>query len=287
VFSTVTLRDGRTLEYADLGDPGGTPVLFFHGTPATGGQAVVIADAARAHGIRLVAPSRPGYGASTLSPPGLADSAADTIELADQLGLGRVALMGCSGGGPFALAVAAAAPDRVLAVWVHAGPGRYAEVQPDVLGDEDRRALDLAANGDVGGAMEVMNRLGDADLGGLRDLPPEEFAEALRKTAPPGENWFDQHPELRRAFESDFQRSIATSDGFSRDNLSWLRDWDIDLALVTTPVRLVYGDSDRMAELAHGEWLHSRLPDSELHVVPGGHGHVVFGAAADSFATLA
>ena len=41
----------------------------------------------------------------------------------------------------------------------------------------------------------------------------------------------------------------------SRDNLSWLRDWDVDLAAVLTPVRLVYGDNDRMAELGHAEWL--------------------------------
>ncbi len=42
---TVTLRDGRTLEYADLGDPAGRPVLFFHGTPGTAGAAAVFADA--------------------------------------------------------------------------------------------------------------------------------------------------------------------------------------------------------------------------------------------------
>ena len=79
MFTTVALRDGRTLEYADLGDPAGTPVLYFHGTPGTAGQAVVVADAARANGVRLIAPSRPGYGASTTSPPGLTPVAADTL----------------------------------------------------------------------------------------------------------------------------------------------------------------------------------------------------------------
>jgi pimeloyl-ACP methyl ester carboxylesterase len=287
VFTTVTLSDRRTLEYADLGDPSGTPVLFFHGTPATGGQAAVIADAAGRHGVRLLAPTRPGYGASTNSPPGLAPTAADTLELADQVGLTRFGVLGASGGGPFALAVAAAAPDRVGPVAVTGGPGVYADVKPEVLEDDDRRALALLAEGDVEEAVRIMTELGDAFLSGMRGLSAEEFSAALRKQAPPGgKDWFDEHPDLRASFEGDFQRAITTSDGFARDNLSWLGPWDFDLSAVTAPVQLVYGESDMMAEPIHGEWLHARLPSSDLRVIPGGHGHVTFGTADDVFAAI-
>jgi pimeloyl-ACP methyl ester carboxylesterase len=48
----------------------------------------------------------------------------------------------------------------------------------------------------------------------------------------------------------------------------------------------VHGADDRMVPAAHGQWLHERLPDSEVHVVPGGHGHATFGAAVDTFAVL-
>jgi pimeloyl-ACP methyl ester carboxylesterase len=104
---------------------------------------------------------------------------------------------------------------------------------------------------------------------------------------PPGETWLDRHPDHKKAFEVDFQRAIATSDGMSRDNLSWLREWDFDLGSVSARVRLVYGESDRMAEVAHGEWLRAHLPSSDLHVIPGEHGAVTFGAADEFFATLA
>jgi pimeloyl-ACP methyl ester carboxylesterase len=287
VFSTVTLADGRTLEYAEYGDPAGVPVFFFHGTPSTGGQGVCAEDAARARGIRLVAPSRPGYGASTMSAPGLTPTASDALELAEHLGLGRFAVWGTSGGGPFALGVAAAAPERITLAAVHAGPGSYAEVKPEVLGDEDRRALDLVAEGKSEEGVAVMNALGDADFGGLRGLSTEELSAAMAKMAPPGESWFDRNPGRKQEFEADFQRAITTCDGFSRDNLSWLREWDVDLAAVTVPVRLVYAESDRMAELGHAEWLQARLPSSELVVVPGGHGDAIFGAADDTFAILA
>ena len=286
MFTTVTLRDGRTLEYADLGDPAGRPVLFFSGTPATGGQAAVVEDAAREHGVRLLAVTRPGYGASTTTPPGLTSAAADSLELVDELGVGRVVVMGLSGGGPYALALGALAPDRVSEVLVLGGPGDHSEVTPEILDDDDRRALELLAEGDVQGARRILTEASERMLGGLQGLTAEEFHRAIAGIAPPGENWFDEHPDLAPLFEADFQRAITPYDGYVRDNLSWLRSWDVDLAAVAVPVRLVHGERDTMVPRAHGDWLHARLPHSWQDVVPGGHGHATFGAAIDSFPGL-
>jgi pimeloyl-ACP methyl ester carboxylesterase len=287
VLSTLTLRDGRTLEYADLGGPAGRPVVFFHGTPGTAGMAGVIAEEVRRHGIRLVAVSRPGYGASTTTPPGLTSVARDALELADQLGLGTFAAMGGSGGGPYALALGALAPDRVSSVAVLGGPGDHREVHPEDLDESDLKAIELLAAGDSDGARTVLEEWTDRFFGPLRGMSDEEFHAELQKTRPSGPNWFDEHPDRVPAFEADFHRAIATFDGFVRDNLSWLGDWDFDLSAVTVPVRLVHGADDRMVPAAHGQWLHERLPDSEVHVVPGGHGHATFGAAISTFEALA
>jgi len=287
VFTTATLRDGRTLEYADLGDPTGLPVLYFHGTPATAGQGAIVADAARTSGVRLVALTRPGYGASTTTPPGLTPVAADASELADHLGLGEVVAMGTSGGAPYALALAALAPDRVSSVAVLGGPGSHAEVTPEELDESDLRAIELLAAGDADAAAAILLEWTERFFGPMRAMSDEEFHAALGNTRPPGENWFEGHPDLLPVFEADFHRAIATFDGFVRDNLSWLGAWDFDLSNVTTPVRLVHGEGDQMVPALHGQWLHERLPDSELHVVPGGHGHATFGAAIDTFAVIA
>ena len=286
MFHTVTLRDGRTLEYADLGDPTGNPVLFFHGTPSTAGQAAVVADGARAHGIRLVAASRPGYGASTNSPPGLTPAAADALELADRLGVDRTVVMGVSGGGPYALALAALAPERVSEVLVLAGPGAHVEVTPEILDEDDHRALTLLADGDPAAALETMTPSAEGFLSGLRGLSPADFRTALESFRPPGPTWFDDHPQLRSLFEADFQRAITTVDGFVRDNLSWLGPWDFDLAAVTVPVHLVHGEQDAMVPRAHGDWLHARLPESRQRLVPGDHGRATFGSAIETFAAM-
>ncbi len=34
-MSTISLKDGRFLSYAEYGDPQGKPVFFFHGTPGS------------------------------------------------------------------------------------------------------------------------------------------------------------------------------------------------------------------------------------------------------------
>jgi pimeloyl-ACP methyl ester carboxylesterase len=288
MFSTVTLGDGRILEYVDLGDPAGTPVLFWHGTPGTAGTAAIVADVARARGVRLVAPSRPGYGASTPSAPGLTSAAGDALELADQLGLDRFAVTGVSGGGPFALALGVVAPERVVSIAVHAGTAAYFELTAPT--DEDaaeRRAMAMFTAGDVEGATAAVVASSDHDLAALRALSEVEFPEAVSAMTPPSESWLRLHPEARALFMQDFRRAIATSAGYARDVLSWGAAWDIELSGLRPPVRLVRGETDAMVPSTHSDWLHARIPDADLVVVPGGHGDVSFGEVDETFRLVA
>ena len=67
-----------------------------------------IADkTAQMRGIRLIAPERPGYGLSDYRPfTILAQIAEDLGAVADAYGLDRFAIIGVSGGAPFAVAAA-------------------------------------------------------------------------------------------------------------------------------------------------------------------------------------
>jgi hypothetical protein len=58
--TSIRLRDGRTLAWAEAGDPAGFPVLAFHGTPGTHHQILVDDGPMRATGVRFIAPDRPG-----------------------------------------------------------------------------------------------------------------------------------------------------------------------------------------------------------------------------------
>jgi pimeloyl-ACP methyl ester carboxylesterase len=111
------LPDSRTLEWLECGDPGGLPVVFFHGYLGSAHQ-VRLADAVlRARGLRCIAPNRPGIGCST--PHTHADMtghAADTLDLLSALGIDSFISCAVSAGSGYALACAALDPRRTRAV---------------------------------------------------------------------------------------------------------------------------------------------------------------------------
>ena len=120
---TLALPDGRTLAYATFGREDGAPLLFHHGTPGSAHLGAVLSYAARRRGVRVIAPTRPGYGRSDPHPDGTLETwAEDCRALADALDLESFAVAGFSGGGPYALSVADHLADRVAAVGVVSAP---------------------------------------------------------------------------------------------------------------------------------------------------------------------
>jgi len=126
----LTLPDGRRVACAEYGDPGGLPVLALHGTPGSRLMFALADRAARERGIRLIAPERPGYGLSDYRhSESLAQIAEDLSAVADLYEVERFAVIGVSGGGPYAVAAAAAMPDRISLLALVAPIGEVADVQ--------------------------------------------------------------------------------------------------------------------------------------------------------------
>lgn len=114
-MQSVTLADGRQLTWQEFGQPGGRPVLYFHGGGSISLEAGIFHREAVQNNIRLISTNRPGAGGSTLQPGRPVASYSDDLrELLDHLKIDRFACFGESNGGMVTLAVAATMAPRVV-----------------------------------------------------------------------------------------------------------------------------------------------------------------------------
>ena len=112
----------------ELGDPEGFAVICHNGTPCSRLLPEWWDAPARERGLRMIGIDRPGYGNAPAEPDrSLRSVAESTAALMDELGVDRAALIGASGGGPYALACGAFLPERVVAVISGAGSSGFDE----------------------------------------------------------------------------------------------------------------------------------------------------------------
>jgi len=283
---SINLPDGRPLSVWTGGDPDGVPVIYLHGTPSSRLQAVSGHDAAVRQGVRLIAANRPGYGAAPDVPTSLASVAEDTLALADALGLNRFAVIGVSGGGPYALACGAFAPERVAAVGVAVGIGPWRLIDPPGTNPQDRAALELADAGDVAAALAAFRTSAAEGFASMLKLDDDAMMDEFIRPVPEKERALFTPPQ-RAVWAADLREALISYDGYARDNLAWGGDWGLDLSAVSSPTWLWYGDEDRLVSPDHGRWLHERIALSTLVIRPGaGHGGVIYPFWDDMLTTL-
>jgi pimeloyl-ACP methyl ester carboxylesterase len=268
------LAEGRVLEYWAGGDPTGRPVLFHPGTPVTRLLGHWGHDAAVAAGVRLVSINRPGYGGSTSITNvagGLLSVGRDTAALATHLGLDAYAVFGSSGGGPFAVATAVAAPGAVRALGVVGGVGPWRLLDDPSANAQDRECLAQLDAGDAAAAWECLARTVEDERS---RLTPWQFVEA----AFAGDASSLTRDRAYREIWAENVRDVQDHpDGYIFDNVAWGGAWDVDPRDVVAETLLFYGTVDAHCSAdVHGQWYAERIAGSQLVVVPSlGHIDVI------------
>lgn len=119
-LQSILTSDGRLLSFREMGDPNGRPMLFLHNMMGGTALPAAIQRTARARGWRIIAPSRPGFGASDsvgLKDMALVDrTAKDLHELLDHLGVPAALVLGLMSSAGLALRFAYLYPGRTKAV---------------------------------------------------------------------------------------------------------------------------------------------------------------------------
>jgi pimeloyl-ACP methyl ester carboxylesterase/DNA-binding CsgD family transcriptional regulator len=114
----ISLRSGRQIDFVEQGAADGKPVLMFHNLPYGVELPEAAIKQAHAEGLRIIAPFRPGMGATDYVQHAdlneLLDKAADDCEdLLRQRGVSPVVVVSHAAGSPFALRFASRYPERV------------------------------------------------------------------------------------------------------------------------------------------------------------------------------
>jgi pimeloyl-ACP methyl ester carboxylesterase len=268
---TLRLRDGRTLEFAQYGDPAGVPAVFFHGFIGSHHQSRLTHEVAARHGFRLIAPNRPGVGRSTpRRRSAIADSVDDVRELADALGVESFCVLGVSGGGPYALACLARLPARVRLAVVLSGLGPLAE--PDGLGQMSvfvRRLL-RASN-----YAPFLARWLLAQRGRAFRQDPEAFLDGLIARWSGSDQELFARAEVREMFLDDLREVFLHGEGAAglAQELRLYFRWGFRLADLPPACRVLFwhGEGDRLVPPAMSQYMARLIPGAELTLRPGGH----------------
>jgi pimeloyl-ACP methyl ester carboxylesterase len=257
-------EDGRRLTFAEWGDADGHPVISLHGTP--GSRLGRHYDVSVYAGARLITYDRPGYGGSDRHRGRrVVDCASDVAAIADTLGIERFAVRGGSGGGPHALAVAALLPERVTRAACAVSPAPYDAEDIDWRAGMDPlnvRELEWALQGEEELAPEL-----EREAAGMLERIADDPAKLL------GDDWglseadraqlarTERHGVIREQLTEAVRNGVW---GWVDDDLCITRPWGFDPGVIRVPAQVIYGLTDVLVPVAHGEWLARHMPGAEV-----------------------
>jgi pimeloyl-ACP methyl ester carboxylesterase len=268
---TIQLSDGRCLGYAEFGARGGAPVIYFHGWPGARVEGRLGDHAARLSGVRLIAIDRPGMGVSTFQPGrSFVDWPDDVLELAASLGVDRFAVLGISGGGPYAAACAWKIPDRLTSAGIVSSlapinvPGAFAS-----MGRRNRLTFQLVQH------LSVLRRIFMARVAWSVSRRPERMLE--RGVTAAADKQYMNRPNVREILGQSLCEAFrAGSRGPAWEMGLYTRPWGFQLGEIRVPVHLWHGEQDVNAPISMGHYLATSIPGCRATFYPGeAHLHFV------------
>jgi pimeloyl-ACP methyl ester carboxylesterase len=261
------LTGDRTVGYAVYGDPDGAPVIALHGAPACRLMFAAADEAARAKGLRILAPDRPGYGLTPPDRKATLASRTDWLEaVVDALGLERFGLLAISGGSPYAVALAARLGDRVsaLALVSPMGPiADYAESAEAALEPvsflQDRFFMHMPYR------TWITHPLGDLGAWMFRH-GPDMFAGLLPKLASGADARILARPEVVRVMREMTLEAFRQGGGGGTADLEiYGRPWGVRFQDVLAPAVVWQGTADSIVPPQVATWLARQLPRCTFH----------------------
>jgi pimeloyl-ACP methyl ester carboxylesterase len=268
--TSITLSNGRTLAWADYGDPTGPVVFAFHGTPGGSSQFESFGEVAAGMGVRVIAPDRPGYGRSSFDPHrSLLDWPADVEAIANELEVDRFGVVGVSGGGPHSAVSAYALAGRLTGAVIVAG------VAP-MLHSADTEGM-MPVNRALFSLAKRLPRAASVPFAAMslasRALPEERLRGQMTAQLPTADVETIARPGVFEELTRDLAAKHPTAARAAAQDFTLIgRPWGFALQDITVPVHIWHGDADVNVPVSHGHRYAELIADATLHLEPGlGH----------------
>jgi pimeloyl-ACP methyl ester carboxylesterase len=237
-----------------------------------------------AHGVRIIAIDRPGYGASDDQPGRtLLDWADDVGELADVLGFARFHVIGASGGGPYVAVCALRLPDRVHEAGILCGMGPV-----DAPGAANGMMVLYRVGLEIAKRFPGFSRPVFALLAPAFRRHPRFFLNRIAaKAAEPDRPFFDD-VHCVNVFVDTFREAFRNGwRGAARDGQLYARPWGFRLEDIRARVLLWHGEKDTLVPVAFGRHVASRIPGCEATFYPDeGHFSIALNRADEIVAAF-
>jgi pimeloyl-ACP methyl ester carboxylesterase len=273
--------DGSVIAVEVVGEPAAAPVLFCHGLADSRLSARLFAPVAGELGLRIVAPDRPGTGGTDPRRLGrLVDWVQDAALVLDATAAGPAALLGVSGGGPFAAACAAAIPGRVRSLTLVSALGLPGWPTRGMAPGE-RLSLEIARRAPAFGGWFL------GRLAGLGRRSPRLFLRISTSEMPGTDRQALDQPGSRDAFLANYLEAFRRGDGGVAQDLRVLtRPWGFELASVKVPTSIHHGDADNTVPPQHARLFAEAIPGARLKLHPGLGHFSIFDATREILAAL-
>lgn len=256
----VQIESGVDIHLRDEGPRGGEAIVLLHGSNADLHTWQPWAkELAKTH--RVIRFDQIGHGLTGPDPShdySRANFTADIAEVLDALGIERAIIAGNSMGGKHALSFALAYPERVSGLILVDGSGAPLpdEEKPDEDDDSGNIGFAIAQTPGINLLVEQITP---------RSLIRQSLEQSVSNQAVVTKEAVDRYWELLRYPGN--RRATLKRFSSPYDPLT-----EAEIASVSAPALILWGDEDRLIPLAAGQWLDEVMPNSRLAVFEGiGH----------------
>lgn len=258
------LPDGRKLSYAKYGQETGKPVIFFHGIPGSRLQRNPDLSIFKKAPLLVYALDRPGYGDSTFyKQRTLLDWPDDVAAFAAGNQLEKFAVIGISGGGPYALACACKIPNRLSQVTVLSGLAPL-NVKENLHNFSAGGRLLFRAAENTPLLVEQLMALLFNRLHINLDAAFQKFMTDL----PPADTNLLAQPKIARMLQQDVAQAFNQGAKGVVHDISILRQsWGFSLDQIALPVHVWHGTADTIVPLQLGRFMIDHLPYAIPYII--------------------